>query len=108
RYFARKIESDLGQPIIVKNDGGGSGIDALRTVKNTPADGYMLFTSGMSQLIVNPVVRKQLPYDAAHDFKPVSGMGKAMFALVVPVQSPIKSLDELFAAGRGGAQLNAG
>lgn len=108
RYFARKLESDLGQPIVVKNDGAGSGIVALRTVKNAPADGYTLFTSGMSQLIVNPVVRKQLPYDAVHDFKPISGMGKAVFALVVPVQSPIKSLDELIAAGKGGAQLNAG
>lgn len=107
RYFARKLEKDLGQPIIVKNESSGSGIVALRTVKNAPADGYMLFTSGMSQLIVNPVVKKELPYDATHDFKPISGMGKAMFALVVPEESPIDSLDALIAKGKT-AELNAG
>lgn len=106
RFVARKLEQDLGQPIIVKNEGAGSGIVALRTVKRAPADGYVLFTAGMSQLIVNPVIKKDLPYEV-DDFKPVSGMGKAMFALVVPEDSPVDSLDALVAAGNAG-ELNAG
>ncbi len=100
RFFAEKLSKALGQPFIVENAPGGNGLIAAAVVKNAPADGYTLLQGTGFLMAVNPVTMKDLPYDPIKDFKPVSGILKAMVMIVVPVNSSIQTLADLIAAAK--------
>jgi tripartite-type tricarboxylate transporter receptor subunit TctC len=100
RFFGEKLSKTLGQPFVVDNMPGGNGILAALAVKNAPADGYTLLQGTGFVMSVNPVTLKDLPYDPVKDFKPVSGILKAMVMIVVPATSAIKNLNDLIAAAK--------
>ncbi|SEB25302.1 Tripartite-type tricarboxylate transporter, receptor component TctC [Variovorax sp. YR216] len=108
RFFGEKLSAALGQPVLVDNrPGGNSGSIGTTFVKSQPADGYTLLLGSTAPLVTNVVMVKDLPYDAAKDFKPVAGLTKNMTAIVVPPGSPYRTLAELVAASKKSA-LNAG
>ncbi|MES2480882.1 MAG: tripartite tricarboxylate transporter substrate binding protein [Pseudomonadota bacterium] len=108
RFFSEKLATALGQPVLVENrPGGNSGSIGTALVKSLPADGYALLLGSTAPLVTNVVMVKDLPYDAAKDFKPVAGLTKNMTAIVVPAGSPHKTLGDLVAASKR-SKLNAG
>lgn len=109
RMFGKKLSDALGQPVIVENVPGASGVIAVKSVQRAPADGHTILTTGMSQAVINPIMMKDLPYDPIRDFVPVSGLTRAMFAITVPGNSPIRSLRDLVATAKmSPTTLNAG
>lgn len=108
RFFGDKLSAELGQPVVVDNKpGGNSGSIGTMLVKSSPADGYTLLLGSTAPLVTNVVMVKDLPYDAAKDFKPIAGLTKNMTAIVVPVDSPHRTLADLVAASKK-EKLNAG
>ncbi len=101
RYFGDKLGEALGQPVLVDNRPGGvSGSIGTALVKNAPADGYTILLGSTAPMVTNVVMVKELPYDAARDFKPVGGLTKNTTAIAVPAGSPYKTLAELVAASK--------
>ncbi|AMO21771.1 tripartite tricarboxylate transporter substrate binding protein [Ramlibacter solisilvae] len=100
RYFGRKLTELTGQPVVVENKPGGNGFIAVKAVLAAPADGYTVFVGSNSTLAVNVALFKQLPYDPQADFAPLSMMMRAPTVVVVPPQSPYKTLGELIAAAK--------
>ena len=98
RFFGDLVSRAWGQPVVVENRPGGSGIIAALAVKGAPADGYTLFCGTNSPITVNPVVMKDLPYDPIKDFRPVVFFGLAPVAFVVSSNSPHKSIGDLIQA----------
>jgi tripartite-type tricarboxylate transporter receptor subunit TctC len=72
RSIAPGLSTRLGQPVIVDNKPGASGIIAARFVASAPADGYTIFGSDGGALVLNSALYATLPYDAARDFVPVT------------------------------------
>lgn len=108
RFFGRQLDQALGRPVVVENLAGGNGLVAIAAMKRAPADGHTIMAVG-AQLIMNPIVLKELPYDPVKDFQPIAGMTKATFVIAVPANSPAKSLQDLVARGKKAAEgLNAG
>lgn len=108
RFFGERLSDALGQPVLVENrPGGNSGSIGTALVKSAPADGYTILLGSTAPLVTNVVMVKDLPYDAVKDFKPVAGLTKNMTAIVVPANSPHKTLADLVAASKTRA-LNAG
>ena len=105
RLLADGVSRTLGQPMIVENMPGASGIVAHQTVARTTPDGYTLLFTNTSGMAINPVSFKQLPYDPTRDFTPVGmvcSLGPQM--LSVNAELPVKTLPELIAyakANRG-------
>jgi tripartite-type tricarboxylate transporter receptor subunit TctC len=64
RVYGEVMSRSLGQPIVVENRPGGSGLLAIQNVKQAPADGYTMFIGTTSPMCVMPVLTKNLPYDA--------------------------------------------
>lgn len=109
RFFSERLAAALGQPVLVENKpGGNSGSIGTALVKNAPADGYTILLGSTAPLVTNVVMVKELPYDAARDFKPVAGLTKNATVIVVPASSPHKTLAELVAASKKDPNLSAG
>lgn len=93
RLLAQPMAAGLGQPIVVENRPGASGILAANSVLQSPADGYtMLFDT--FPYVVNAVLHK-LPFDPIKDLLPVSQAINMPLILVVPAETPFKSVQEL-------------
>ncbi len=105
RLVANGIGDGLGQPVVVENMPGASGILAHQAVARATADGYTLLFTNTSGMSINPVSFKTLPYDPGRDFTAVAmvcSLGPQM--LSVNVDLPATSIPEFFAyakANRG-------
>ncbi len=96
RIVAPKLSEGLGQPFVVENKAGASGIIAAEYVAKSPPDGYTLWFSSAGQTVINPIAFAKLPYSPS-DLVPISLV--ATFPLVLAVNSglPVKTVPELVA-----------
>jgi tripartite-type tricarboxylate transporter receptor subunit TctC len=90
----------MGAAFVVENiQGAGSNIATERVAKSA-ADGYTLLMGGNSALVINPSLYEKLPFDPIKDFAPISQVFIAANVLVVPPESPIKSVADLVALAK--------
>jgi tripartite-type tricarboxylate transporter receptor subunit TctC len=97
RVLAQKLPEKLGGTWIIDNKPGATGTIGAAFVKRAPADGYTLFVSSLGPFVIAPHLIKGVQYDALKDFDPVTIAVQAPNVLVVPVNSPAKSVAELLA-----------
>ncbi len=91
RPFAERLSAALGQPVIVDNRPGAGGNIGAEFVARAPADGYtLLFANDF--LGTNPNLYKDLKYDPAKDFAPISLVGSTQMAIAVNPQR-VKATD---------------
>lgn len=94
RLIAGKLQAGLKQAVIVEaKSGAGGTIGVAAAAKSTP-DGYTLLITSASTQIVQPVVRKTMPYDAEKDFIPIMSTGGSASVIVVHPSLPVKNLRE--------------
>ncbi len=98
RFLAQHLSSALGQPFVVDNKPGANSFIAAKAVADAPADGYTLFVASNSPMVTNTAVFRQLPYDPLKDFAPVASIARFPMVIVVPANSPYKTLADLVAA----------
>jgi tripartite-type tricarboxylate transporter receptor subunit TctC len=96
RAIAEKLTLDWKQPIIVDNRPGAGGALGTNIVARSAPDGYTLLLSDASALTINPTLYAKLPY-AAKDLTPVINVATFALVLVVPTNSPIKSVADMIA-----------
>ncbi|OFZ99789.1 MAG: hypothetical protein A3H35_01955 [Betaproteobacteria bacterium RIFCSPLOWO2_02_FULL_62_17] len=95
RLLSQKISESLGQPVVIENRAGASGMIAAEYVAKANSDGYTLLVSPSTVFTVNPVMFKKLPYSPVRDFVPISKSVSFPFVMVVNASSPIRSMKEL-------------
>lgn len=93
RMLAQPMSVLLGQPIIIENRPGASGVVGAMAVLQAPADGYTVFFDAFPYA-VNAVMR-DLPFDPVKDMIPVSQAINMPLILVVPAASPFKTVKDL-------------
>ncbi len=109
RFFGDLLAKQLGQSFLVENRTGAAGMLAMNTVKAAPADGYTILMGSNSLMAVNPIMLKELTYDAIKDFKPIGGLTRGVNAIVVGKDSKYKSFTELLTAAKASpVPLNGG
>jgi tripartite-type tricarboxylate transporter receptor subunit TctC len=64
RLLAPALAKELGQTVNVENLGGTSGGIAAAKLLNTPGDGRMIFQGSPNELILSPLVNKDIKFDA--------------------------------------------
>lgn len=99
RLVAAKMNSELGQNVLVENRTGAAGSIAAAGVSKSPPDGYTLLVVSSSYSI-NPSLYAKLPFDPQRDLLPVSLLAEAPFMLVVHPSLPVKSVRELLALAK--------
>lgn len=101
RLVSEQFKKNTGQPLIIDNKPGGSGIIAIQAVLNAPADGYTVLLSNLSMFGINPYTFSKLPYDAQKSFKHVTGFVGASMALVAHSSVPANNLKEFIDWAKG-------
>jgi tripartite-type tricarboxylate transporter receptor subunit TctC len=98
RYFAEKVRHLANRTIIVENKTGAAGnIAATYTARSKP-DGYTIYVHAGSSTAANMHLFKKPSVDAAKDLQVAATINKQPFMVMVPANSPYKTLGELTAA----------
>ena len=108
RTVAQKLSEHLGQPVVIDNRPGAGGVVAGEIVAKAEPDGHtlLLMSNGTA---VSAGLFRSLPFNPRTDFAPVSLLGLFDMAVVVPENSPHKTLADLIAYGRSHpGKLNIG
>ncbi|HQR12772.1 MAG TPA: tripartite tricarboxylate transporter substrate binding protein [Casimicrobiaceae bacterium] len=100
RAVAERLSMQWGQPVIVDNKPGASGIIAFAEVRRTAPDGYTLFLADTATLAVNPLIHAELPYDPARDLVPLSLLFRTTFLVYVGGDSRFRSIAGLLQEAR--------
>ena len=103
RLVASKVADSVGQPLVTENRPGAGGQVAASVVKQSPPDGYTLLVGDVATHAINASLYSKLPYDPVKDFVPVTRMVEMAHVLVVPMESPFKTINDLIAGARAKA-----
>jgi tripartite-type tricarboxylate transporter receptor subunit TctC len=58
RVLAPKLSKDLGQPVLIDNEGGAGGVIGMQFVANTEPDGYTLFLGTLGNFCITLLLQK--------------------------------------------------
>ena len=97
RVLAPKMQEKLGGSFIVDNRAGATGTIGAAAVKRAAADGYTLMVTSLGPLVIVPHLLKGVQYDALKDFDPITIAVQAPNVLVVPANSPFKTVADVIA-----------
>lgn len=100
REIGARLSTAWGQPVVVDNRPGASGMIAAAAAAKAPADGYTLFFTSNTTQAANPSLFRKLPYDPEKDFAPVSTLAVAANLLVVRPELGPSSVRELIQMAR--------
>lgn len=108
RRMAPKLAEALGGAVVVENRVGAAGILAAEVVAQAAPDGYTILMGSVSQ-VVQKLLRPAAKFDPLASFIPVIQTTTSPTVLIVPFDSPIKTIKDLEAAVRAKpGQLNYG
>ncbi|MFC6281955.1 MULTISPECIES: Bug family tripartite tricarboxylate transporter substrate binding protein [Polaromonas] len=97
RLVAEEFKKNTGQPMLIDNKPGGSGIIAAQTVMAALPDGYTLLLANTSMFTINPHTFARLPYDPEKSFRPVTNFLGAAMVMAVNASVPANNLQEFIA-----------
>jgi tripartite-type tricarboxylate transporter receptor subunit TctC len=100
RPIAQKLGERWGQPVVIDNRGGASGMIGADIVAKAPPDGYTLMVSASAEAALNVALFPNMPYDPVRDLAPITLAIVIPMALVVHPSLPIKSVQEYVALAR--------
>jgi len=100
RIVAAKLGDALGQPVFVENRDGAGGLIGIEAGRNAKPDGYTVICASNGSMLIAPLLKKSVPYDAIKDFEHVGSFAVTPNVLVVHPDLPVKSVKELIEYAR--------
>jgi tripartite-type tricarboxylate transporter receptor subunit TctC len=108
RLIADRIAANnSGWSIVIDNRPGASGNIGLDAVAKAKPDGYTLGMGQTANMAINPALYSTMPFDPLKDFVPVALIAEQPLVLVVPANSPWRTLADLVAAAQAKPLLMA-
>jgi tripartite-type tricarboxylate transporter receptor subunit TctC len=100
RILGKKLEEQLGQPVVVENKPGAGTAIGAAAVANARPDGYTLLISSNSTFTMNPALHPKLAYDAVKGFDPIGKVGSVALAVLVHPTVSAMTVPQLVAAAK--------
>jgi tripartite-type tricarboxylate transporter receptor subunit TctC len=97
RTLAPKLQEKFGGSFITDNKAGATGTIGAGIVARAPADGHTVLVSSLGPYVIAPHLLAKVPYDALKDFDYITVAVQAPNVLVVPANSPHKSMADVMA-----------
>ena len=108
RALGQQLASQWGQPVVIDNRPGAGGTVAGELVAKAEPDGHTLLLMSNGTAVSAGLLKSQ-PFNPRTDFAPISLLGLFDIAIVVPDNSPHKTLAEFIGHARSHpGQLNIG
>jgi tripartite-type tricarboxylate transporter receptor subunit TctC len=101
RLAAEVLQNEFKQSVVVENRTGGGGIIGNASVARAAPDGQTLLLAPTAFSIV-PFTSKNVPYDAARDFKPITLMGYTANVMVVSPTLGVNTVQEFIDYAKSG------
>ena len=109
RLVGEYLGRDLKQAVIVENKAGAQGAIGAEAVARAEPDGYTLFVTAASIIVLNPMLYKKLPYDPVQDFRMLALVTDLPVVMEVHPSVPAKTVAEFVAyAKQNPGKLNFG
>ncbi|GAB2817369.1 tripartite tricarboxylate transporter substrate binding protein [Comamonas piscis] len=99
RMLGQKLSEQMGQPVVIENKPGASGVIGGETVARAPADGYTLLFSASTH-VTAPMTLKSVPYNVTQDFAPIALVAKAPLSVAINKNLPVTDIKSLIAYGK--------
>ena len=100
RALAERVKDVLGGPVIIDNKPGAGGNIGLDAVAKSAPDGYTFGMGQTANLAINPALLPSMPFNPRTDLIPVALVAAQPTVLVVPQDSPWKSVQDLVKAAK--------
>lgn len=97
RIVGEKLQAKWKQPVVVENKPGASGNIGMEEGARSEPDGHTLVLAAAGNMTVNPTLFKNLRFDTARDFAPVTLLAASPNVLVVHPSVPAKTFKQLVA-----------
>jgi tripartite-type tricarboxylate transporter receptor subunit TctC len=99
RLIAKGLSERLGRQVFVENRPGAGTFIGNEIVAKAKPDGYSLLMNGAA-FTISPAIYRKIPYDAWHDFAPITVAVFTPNLLVVHPSVPVKSVKEFIALAK--------
>nr|WP_314074118.1 tripartite tricarboxylate transporter substrate-binding protein [uncultured Roseococcus sp.] len=100
RLYAERMREVLGQPVVIENRTGASGLIGAESVARAAPDGLtLLFGTNSTNAAANALFRR-VPFNMESDFAAVSLLASVPLLVAVAENSPHRTLNDLLAAAR--------
>ena len=100
RIVAEKMSETLGQPIVIENQPGASGLVGMRAGARAEPDGYTILAVNDSIMTMLPNLKSEAGYDPVADFAPVTQMATVNFGFVAHTGFAASTISELIELAR--------
>jgi len=99
RIVGQQLGEAFGQPVVIENRPGATGVIAAEMVARAPADGYTLLLASLPLIDIVPAMSKT-SFDPLKDFAPISVIATNALVLVVNPSLPVRSVSDLVSYAR--------
>jgi tripartite-type tricarboxylate transporter receptor subunit TctC len=100
RTTAQRLAEAWGQPVVVENRPGASGMIGAELVSKAPPDGYTLLASPQTSMAVAPNIFPKIPYHPVRDFAAITIPAAAPMLLVVHPSLPVHRFADFIALAK--------
>jgi tripartite-type tricarboxylate transporter receptor subunit TctC len=109
RLVGEFLGRDLKQPVIIENKAGAQGAIGAEAVARSEPDGYTLFVTAASIIVLNPMLYKKLSYDPVRDFRMLALVTDLPVVMEVHPSVPARTVAEFVAyAKKNPGKINFG
>ncbi len=100
RSVAARMQTSIGQNVVVENRPGANGAIAAEAVMHSPPDGYTIMVGSIGTFAINSALYPKLSYDPLKDLEPLTLAVTTPNVLVAGAKFPASSVKELIEYAR--------
>src|SRR4029078_1732210 len=95
RVMPEGLRAKLGQPVIVENKPGGTGVIGAREVVKADPDGYTLLLANDGATVIPPAMSHNYPIDLNKDLLAIGLTAEFVGVVIAKKDLPVKLCKEL-------------
>ncbi|MDB5883081.1 MAG: tripartite tricarboxylate transporter substrate binding protein [Ramlibacter sp.] len=100
RIIGQRLAEELGQPVVIEDKPGATGLIGTAAVRDAAPDGYTLLFTSNSAHVIGPLLHKPAPFDPVADFAPVMMVLRYPMYLLTSAKLPVTNVKEFVALAK--------
>ncbi len=100
RLVGSRLADGLGQPVLIENRSGASGMIGADLVAKAPADGHTILMASGAEIAIIQHLNPKMPYNTERDFAPISLVAVTPLVIAAHPGVPAQNIGELVALAK--------